>query len=328
MQIEKYRIVKESECSKQSEIGTGDKIRRSCEEDEGFSRREHFLVNFETSNKNAKILQQRIGFWYDLWVGNAPLKDRFSRLFHLDSSPFGTIADKRNNNEWIFEWTRDRLRGRTASLLSMLLEEIGCPTLSNRSDSWLCSINNEGEFTVKDTRVHMDSLLTQSSITSTSWFKFLPRKVNVFLWRFRLNCLPVRWNLSAKGIDIDSVVCPACDNGVETSRHIFFECIFATEIWRKIRIWLDCGMAPLVSWDSFISWLEGVRIQVSSKNRIIAVVVTSLWALWRFRNGLVFHDSFCSRSNLFDVIRLVAFRWLKNRSHGVPNWNTWLSIPL
>ncbi|XP_071727405.1 uncharacterized protein [Rutidosis leptorrhynchoides] len=213
-------------------------------------------------------------------------------------------------------------------MLSILLEEIGCPTLSNRSDSWLCSINNEGAFTVKDTRVHMDSILTSTSTTSTLWFKFLPRKVNVFLWRFRLDCLPVRWNLSAKGIYIDSVVCPSCDNGVETSKHIFFECILATEIWRKIRIWLNCGLPPLDSWDSFISWLEGVRLQASSKNRIIAVVVTSLWALWRFRNGLVFHDSFCSRSNLFDVIRLVAFRWLKNRSHCVSNWNTWFSIPL
>ncbi|XP_071700168.1 uncharacterized protein [Rutidosis leptorrhynchoides] len=207
-------------------------------------------------------------------------------------------------------------------MLSILLEEIGCPTLTNRSDSWLCSINKEGAFTVKDSRVHLDSIRLPASITSTLWFKFLPRKVNVFLWRFRLDCLPVRWNLSAKGIDIVSVVCPSCDNGVETSKHIFFDCVLASEVWRKIRIWLNCDLPPFDSRDSFISWLEGVRFQFSSKNRIIAVVVTCLWALWRFRNGLVFHDSFCSRSNLFDVIRLVAFRWLKNRSRCVSNWNT------
>ncbi|XP_071733564.1 uncharacterized protein [Rutidosis leptorrhynchoides] len=136
-------------------------------------------------------------------------------------------------------------------------------------------------------RKHIDRHCLPSSQVDTVWFKFIPRKVNIFLWRFRL---PTRWNLSAKGIDIDSIVCPVCNNGVETREHLFFDCDIARDVWHKIQVWLDCGMPVLSSWDSFVVWLEGTRLSVTSKNRIIAVTVTTLWALWRFRNGVVFHD--------------------------------------
>ncbi|XP_071727056.1 uncharacterized protein [Rutidosis leptorrhynchoides] len=176
-----------------------------------------------------------------------------------------------------------------------------CPVLHDKPDSWLCSISNDGAYTVKESRVYMDRHILHGSDIGTSWFKFVPHKVNVFIWRLRLECLPVRWNLSAKGLDIVSIVCPSCNNGVETCKHVFFDCNLAREVWLKVRIWLNCGLPFFDSWDSFLSWLEGVRLQVTSKNKIIAVVVTCLWVMWRFRNGLVFNDSFCSRSNLFDV---------------------------
>ncbi|XP_071735899.1 uncharacterized protein [Rutidosis leptorrhynchoides] len=101
-----------------------------------------------------------------------------------------------------------------------------------------------------------------------------------------LNSLHVRWNLSAKGIDVSSIVCPSCNNGVETKDHLFFECEVARDLWHKIPVWLDCGMLNLSSWDSFMAWLEGIRLRPLSKDRIIAVTVTCLWTLWRFRNGV------------------------------------------
>ncbi|XP_071741382.1 uncharacterized protein [Rutidosis leptorrhynchoides] len=104
--------------------------------------------------------------------------------------------------------------------------------------------------------------------------------------------LPVRWNLSVKGIDVSSIVCPSCNNGVGTRDHLFFDCEVARDLWHKIRIWLDCDFPQMSSWNSFLAWLEGVRLRHSSKDRVIAVMVTSLWALWRFRNGFFFRDSF------------------------------------
>ncbi|GJS92631.1 hypothetical protein Tco_0799599 [Tanacetum coccineum] len=41
----------------------------------------------------------------------------------------------------------------------------------------------------------------------------------------------------ARGIDIDSIMCVICDNGVETSRHLFFYCCMVRQIVRKITRW-------------------------------------------------------------------------------------------
>ncbi|XP_071687626.1 uncharacterized protein [Rutidosis leptorrhynchoides] len=157
---------------------------------------------------------------------------------------------------------------------------------------------------------------------------FVPRKVNVFLWRFRLDSLPVRWLISAKGIDIHSIVCPVCNNEVETRDHLFFGCTLALDLWRRLRMWLNCAMPNFSSWDTFIVWIEGVHLSNIQKKRVIAYMVTLLWAMWRYRNGVVFNDVFCNRNSLFDLIRLLCFRWIKNRGHLVSNWNSWLAIPL
>ncbi|XP_071727697.1 uncharacterized protein [Rutidosis leptorrhynchoides] len=189
-------------------------------------------------------------------------------------------------------------------------------------------MSSDGLFTVKAARVTIDSVLLPVSTTTTTWYKFLPRKVNIFLWRLRLNALPVRWNLSAKGIEVPTIVCSVYNNGVETQDHAFFGCSFVSELWHKLRVWFNCSMPIFVSWDSFIVWLEGVQLSIKDKDQIIASVCTLLWVIWRFRNGIVFNDLFCSRSSLFDVVRLLVFRWIKHRSHLVSNWNLWVSMPL
>ncbi|XP_071705313.1 uncharacterized protein [Rutidosis leptorrhynchoides] len=101
------------------------------------------------------------------------------------------------------------------------LWDIDSVMLSDREDCWSCLISVDGIYTVKSVRDYIDHKILPVSNSKTSWYKFLPRKVNVFLWRFRLDSLSVRWNLSAKGIDINSVVCPVCTNGVETCDHLF-----------------------------------------------------------------------------------------------------------
>ncbi|XP_071739943.1 uncharacterized protein [Rutidosis leptorrhynchoides] len=163
-----------------------------------------------------------VRFWHDLWVGNDLHSHRFNRLLHLDSNPNAFISDKWVDGNWLFTWVRDNLGGRIENCISNLLEIIGKPVLSDRPDYWTCSLNNDGVYTVKKARELIDRMILPSSLVETLWYVFVPRKVNIFLWRFRLDSLPVRWNLSAKGIDVSSILCPSCNNGVETRDHLFF----------------------------------------------------------------------------------------------------------
>ncbi|XP_071740032.1 uncharacterized protein [Rutidosis leptorrhynchoides] len=239
-----------------------------------------------------------------------------------------SIANKYRNGDWNWSWSREQLGSRQSQLLDSLVQDIGFVTISDRTDCWSCSVSADGMYTVKSVRDHIDHKILPVSNCKTCWYKFLPRKVNVFLWRFRLDSLSVRWNLSAKEIDINSVVCPVCTNGVETSDHLFFRCSLASDLWRLVRVWLNCNLPPLSSWETFIVWLEGVNLSSVQKKKVIASVVTLLWVLWRFSNGVVFKDAFCNRDNLFHVTRLFTFRWFNHRGKLVSNWNTWLSVPL
>ncbi|GJY08582.1 hypothetical protein Tco_0375636 [Tanacetum coccineum] len=47
-----------------------------------------------------------------------------------------------------------------------------------------------------------------NSLSCTRWCTIIPRKVNIFMWRMLLDSLPHRLNLSSRGLDIDSILCP------------------------------------------------------------------------------------------------------------------------
>ncbi|GJV39800.1 RNA-directed DNA polymerase, eukaryota [Tanacetum coccineum] len=85
----------------------------------------------------------------------------------------------------------------------------------------------------------------------TRWVKLVPIKVNVFAWRLALNKLPTRFNMSSRGLEIPSIVCPVCNVGAETVDHLFFSCSVASSIMAKVLGWwgfLESGISSYHSW--------------------------------------------------------------------------------
>nr|GEX85332.1 putative ribonuclease H protein At1g65750 family [Tanacetum cinerariifolium] len=73
--------------------------------------------------------------------------------------------------------------------------------------------------------------------SKTTWDKSLPQKVNIFMWRLKLDRLPHRLNLSSRGIEIPKISFRSCIGNVESSHHIFFGCEFVKEnyaLWKVI----------------------------------------------------------------------------------------------
>ena len=62
----------------------------------------------------------------------------------------------------------------------------------------------------------------------------MPIKVNIFAWRVRLNRLPSRVNLVARGVDVDSVICPCCEEEEEDINHLLFRCVLARQFWHRV----------------------------------------------------------------------------------------------
>ena len=95
-------------------------------------------------------------------------------------------------------------------------------SLSPMADRWSWTLENSGDFTVSSVRKQIDDKLIPEVGSKPRWVKYVPIKVNVNAWKIKLDVLLTRFNLSRRGIFIDSIMCVNCDKGVETSGHLFF----------------------------------------------------------------------------------------------------------
>nr|GFA77699.1 RNA-directed DNA polymerase, eukaryota [Tanacetum cinerariifolium] len=73
-----------------------------------------------------------------------------------------------------------------------LLSTLGSITPSSAAHRWVFDLNGDGEFPVKDIRSSLDDLFLLSMAAAIRWVKYIPVKVNVFVWRARLVRLPTR----------------------------------------------------------------------------------------------------------------------------------------
>nr|GEZ28876.1 RNA-directed DNA polymerase, eukaryota [Tanacetum cinerariifolium] len=109
------------------------------------------------------------------------------------------------------------------------------PCLDIIREVW--SLEATSEFSVKSVCHLIDnSILTNEEVT-TRWVKVMPIKINVLTWRVRLDKLPTRLNISFKGIDISTIVCPLYHASIEYGSYSFFSCPMTPHLWRKLMRW-------------------------------------------------------------------------------------------
>ena len=73
-----------------------------------------------------------------------------------------------------------------------------------------------------------------------------------------------------------------------------------------------------------LAWVDSCCGTVNRRLAIEALVCTTLWIIWRYRNDLV-HDSHkMMKDILVDSIKEFSFLWFSNRSKKVSiTWNIW-----
>ncbi|XP_071712542.1 uncharacterized protein [Rutidosis leptorrhynchoides] len=124
------------------------------------------------------------------------------------------------NGVWHWDWTRI-LGSRNECALQQLVSVVKNTVLIDRQDTWYWEHTSGGIYRVRSARNIIDRFRIHLVPKTINWLTFIPRKVNVFIWRFVLNCLPTRWNLLAEGVVLDSIICPVCRVGIETASHLF-----------------------------------------------------------------------------------------------------------
>ena len=279
------------------------------------------------------FLQRRVNngtstqFWHETWMGNTPLKNQFPRLFRLALNKDCMIRDCWNNG-WDLAWSRSITSGTNVNHLSTLSNMLATCSLTDSDDTWTWSLGSPS-FTVKCTRDHIDKCTLPDGGFETRWNRYLPKKINIFIWRALYDRLPTRWNLSRKGIDMDSLTCPICDSSIETTNHTLWFCSLATNLWQKIFVWLDIVSPSPSTIKGVYSWIEGIRVSSSQKSILEVICGVVLWSLWNYRNELIFGTTPPNCSILFDNIVDCSYRWFssRNKSSSI-SWNNWIQNPL
>nr|GFA05365.1 RNA-directed DNA polymerase, eukaryota [Tanacetum cinerariifolium] len=146
------------------------------------------------------------------------------------------------------------------------------PFILNEVIQWyFWSFESERDYSVASIRKLIDEKRFREVGISTRWVKSVPRKVNITAWKIKTNALPTRFNLSRRGMDIDTLMCPVCKGGVETTSHLFFQCVLSKQIMRKVSSWWNVDYTDVSSYEEWRVWLVSIRIPNKLKSRRVQI---------------------------------------------------------
>ncbi|GKD40196.1 RNA-directed DNA polymerase, eukaryota, partial [Tanacetum coccineum] len=265
-------------------------------------------------------------FWLETWKGDKPLRENFPRLFALELNRHINVATKLYGAVTA-SFRRPVRGGVEQQQLSDLCSFLDTVILSPAADRWYCSLSSDGVFSVKEARNVIDDLILPSHSEPTRWVKYIPIKINIFMWRARRDCLPTRHNLAQRGVLLESTSCPVCSSGVEDVEHILFRCSFAQEILHRVCRWWEQEYQNWASFSEWEAWFSFTRLPAIVKSLMEGVFYVSWWFIWRFRNRSIFEDRPPFRSKMFDDIVSTSFLWCNNRCKKVFCRDAWIKSP-
>ncbi|GJW33457.1 RNA-directed DNA polymerase, eukaryota, reverse transcriptase zinc-binding domain protein [Tanacetum coccineum] len=242
-------------------------------------------------------------FWEDNWINGGVLKDVFPRLYALEM------------------WGAEQSQ---LDILSDMVREVGLVPMSDR---YIWSLEGSGDFSVASIRKVIDDKFLPNVSSKTRWVKYVPIKVNILAWKVKMEALPVRFNLSRRGIDIGSIVCPVCESEVETASHLFFKCSLLRQIARKVSSWWNVDYVGVNSYEEWFDWLGSLRLPAKLKLMLEGVFYVVLWYIWSHHNKTIFESKAPLKSIIFDDVISSSFYWCRFRSKSSFSWDEWLKNP-
>ncbi len=134
---------------------------------------------------------------------------------------------------------------------------------------------------------HLDSLAAQKVGVDwqTIWNKWVPEKINIFMWRVLRNGLPTRANLATRWVQIESIYCPIRYDNIEILDHYLLRCRQAAELWKRIYQWLQIDRPTVVDMIELVFDFPRMQVTSEEQNQALQVVAfVTTWALWTRRN--------------------------------------------
>lgn len=137
-----------------------------------------------------------------------------------------------------------------------------------------------------------------------------PRAIFTF-WMACLGRLPTKDRLQIFGI-ITYGKCCFCDEP-ESIDHLFYDCRITTAIWVRVLKWLQIHHQP-GAWVTELGWITQKSKGKAPNSKLLKMASTEcLYAIWTWRNKIIFKDEQLHRDLAKDICNKVAARSAKNR---------------
>ncbi|GJS13659.1 RNA-directed DNA polymerase, eukaryota, reverse transcriptase zinc-binding domain protein [Tanacetum coccineum] len=268
-----------------------------------------------------------ISFWKDIWRDEVAFKDLYPRLYMLENMKEVTVAHKLAQEDLEWSFRRKVRSGCEMQQLNSLKAKIEGVILNNSSDRWTWSLEGSGEFSVSSLRKEIDSVYLPQSGKKTRWIKQVPIKVNILAWKVSNDYLPTRVNLSKRGMEIESILCPMCNLSAESACHLFFQCETSRQIFNKICRWWELEIQAINSYEEWVVWMVNIRLRSNSKSAFEGIWYIAWWTIWNVRNNILFGQDNRTQNMIFDDITSRSFFWIKSRCNVKFSWVDWLNAP-
>ncbi|XP_071713701.1 uncharacterized protein [Rutidosis leptorrhynchoides] len=174
-----------------------------------------------------------------------------------------------------------------------------------------------------------DKLITrESNPSATIRNNLIPLKIGIFIWRVLRKRIATKEELDRRGIDLDTLLCPICNDVVESVDHAIYSCKSAKEIWSGILKWWNLPL-PLSSTLEEMIKCSCIATKNSRKKKVWqAIVWVTCYLIWKSRNLKVFKKDGWATSKIISEIQVKSFEWIKNRSRNSSmSWHHWLTSP-
>ncbi|XP_071709411.1 uncharacterized protein [Rutidosis leptorrhynchoides] len=252
----------------------------------------------------------------------------------LESNKEATVAERitQNNGLSLGNWCWSRSPyGRVLNELTELNNIISSVTLSEKPDSWKCSLDPSGTYTTKSMAHLINSLKLGGNTLNMTIPRnnLLPQKVFIFIWRAFQKKIPTRFELDKRGIDLDSILCPLCESDIETIEHSLVLCPKSAQIWKHVLDWWNQDHSLILNLNDAI-----INKQTFTHNNLgssiwQATKWITCYMLWKHRNAKVFSKKVWSIASILSEIQSQSFSWISKRlSKKKPIiWHQWLINP-
>ncbi|GMI70241.1 hypothetical protein like AT4G29090 [Hibiscus trionum] len=280
-----------------------------------------FYSNDEFGSSIRSSIRFQVGdgktiiFWSDWWIGEGPLLSLFPRIHALSINKIGRVADfgtkqalgwtwKIELRRRLFDWEQDQW----SDLMNLLN---GTRNNNLVSDCLLWKNTGDGCFSARDCY----NFLFPANVNSHFWKSFVwqglaPPRVDFFIWQLCNNKIPVKQELSRRGIDsISDLNCPLCGPNVESVQHLFLSCNIAWTLWMRLASYWDLTWVIHEETEAVLVAWHAVKPS-STKEGMWNLVSSAIWcSIWLTRNEIVFNKVKLDFSNLLFVTKYRLAVW-------------------